>query len=172
MKKIYDIEFLKNFETREFSIGYLILTNTRIILKPLYKNYIIKENISDIFCLMVNYDQENQNPYEMLLKINRSDHTLEVVIKSKLKILKIIKKISKYFDYNTQNKIKVYKSAFGEFTNETCIDYLNLCYDVIQTFRRPVRERLRLEDFKKVEVLGEGSNGKVSKKNSKLIILI
>jgi hypothetical protein len=112
---------------------------------------------------MVNFNQELYNPYEMLLKINRSDHTLELVIKSKLKILKIIKKISKYFEYNTQNRLKIYKSEIGEFTNEMCIDYLNLCYDVIQTFRKSNKHRFSLSDFKKVEVLGEGSNGKVRK---------
>lgn len=187
LKKIYDIEFIKNFETDEFSKGYLILTNLRIVIKPLNTyNYIIKENISEIFCILVNlnreseksiYELNSQNSKEMLVKINRSEHTLELVIKAltKHRIMKIMKKISKYFEYNIGKEIQILNSEIEReefnFGNSICIDYLNLCYGVIQTHKlginktRKTNNRLKnnfdLSDLKKVEVLGEGSNGKV-----------
>lgn len=162
--KIYEIEYIKNFESNEFIKGFLIFTDLRFVLtNENYlneKNLVVNDYIKDIFCLIVNYEESNST--DMFIKINRISSTAELIIRSKKKIFKIIKNVSKYYENVTENKLKVFKSVFDEFTNSTCVDYLNLCYDIIQTFKKPVITNYKINDFIKLSILGEGSNGKVN----------
>jgi hypothetical protein len=157
---------VKNFEYSVFKRGFMIFTLERVIILensdlPEY----IEAPISHLSFIMLNLD--TTSPKEVLVKFDENEQYqlyLEIIIKSEDKISKITKKLAKYYEYQTGNKIKVYNSLTECFLSDKTMEYINLCYyDEIKSYRSLSKQirSYKLSDFKKVDLLGEGSNGKV-----------
>lgn len=144
----------------------MILTiNRAIILENSDIPEYVEAEISDLSFIMLNINSDN--PKEILIKFDVKEENrsvLEIVIRSDTKIFKIIKKLAKIYEYLTGNKVKIYESILDDFLSEKTLEYINLCYyDEIKTIKSFKRneENYKISDFVKLDLLGEGSNGKV-----------